>query len=39
MGQDTYINATIFERSTGKRISEEWFTVYWDCHDTAKVTA
>ncbi|MCM1507237.1 MAG: hypothetical protein NC177_08910 [Ruminococcus flavefaciens] len=39
MGQDTYIEATIYEKSTGRRISEEWFTVYWDCHDTAVETA
>lgn len=39
MGQDTYINATIYEKSTGRRISEEWFTVFWDCHDTAREIA
>ena len=35
MGQDTYIDATIYEKSTGRRISEEWFTVFWCCHDVA----
>lgn len=35
MGQDTYIDATIYEKSTGRRISEEWFSVFWCCHDVA----
>ena len=39
MGQDTYIDATIYEKSTGRMISEEWFTVFWDCHDTAREIA
>ncbi|MDE6781154.1 MAG: hypothetical protein K2J40_06830 [Ruminococcus sp.] len=39
MGQDTYIDATIYEKSTGRRISEEWFVVFWDCHDTAREIA
>ena len=39
MGQDTYIEATIYERATGRAISCEWFTVMWDCHNTARIMA
>lgn len=39
MGQDTYINATIYEKATGRMISEKEFTVIWSCHNTARVMA
>ena len=39
MGQDTYIEATIYERATGRVISCEWFTVLWECHNTARIMA
>lgn len=39
MGQDTYIEATIYEKSTGRRISAKWFTVLWECHDTGREMA